>query len=74
MTTEKKLDIVFAPGCFDSFEGTQEELDGLIAEINRLVETGELFEKAVPIDLSDLDEEELQILNEIESTQGKYLQ
>lgn len=74
MTTEKKLDIVFAPGCFDSFEGTQEELDGLIAEINRLVETGELFEKAVPIDLSDLDEDELQVLDEIESTQGKYLQ
>ena len=74
MTTEKKLDIVFAPGCFDSFEGTQEELDGLIAEINRLVETGELFEKAVPIDLCDLDEDELQVLDEIESTQGKYLQ
>ena len=74
MTTEKKLDIVFAPGCFDTFEGTQEELDELIAEINRLVETGELFEKAVPIDLSDLDEDELRVLDEIESTQGKYLQ
>ncbi len=26
-------EIVFAPGCFDHFEGTQEELDALKAEI-----------------------------------------
>ena len=41
-----KPKVVFAPGCFDDFTGTQEELDELIAEIQRLVETGEIFEKA----------------------------
>lgn len=34
MTEEnKELKIEFAPGCFDSFEGTQEELDELVKEI-----------------------------------------
>ena len=51
--------IVFAEGCFDNFEGTQEELDELIAEIQRLVDTGEIFERSVPLDIDNLDEEEL---------------
>lgn len=46
--------IIFAPGCFDDFEGTQEELDQLVSEINRMVETGELFEKAEAIDLDQV--------------------
>lgn len=29
----RPLEINFEPGCFDSFEGTQEELDSLIADI-----------------------------------------
>lgn len=45
----KKLEIVFAPGCFDGFEGTQEELDELIAEIHRKFESGEAFDEAVPL-------------------------
>lgn len=68
-TEKKKLEVVFAPGCFDDFEGTQEELDELLTEINRLVESGELFERSVPMDLSDLDlsEEELEeLLDELE--------
>ena len=32
----KSLKITFAPGCFDNFEGTQEELDQLVSEINNL--------------------------------------
>ena len=32
--TEKKLKIEFAPGCFDHFEGSQEELDDLITTFN----------------------------------------
>ena len=39
--TEKKMKIVFVPGCFDDFDGSQEELNELIAEINRMVDTGE---------------------------------
>lgn len=59
---ERKPQLVFAPGCFDSFEGTQEELQELIAEIQRMIETGELFEKARP-----LTEEEFEKLNQQDS-------
>ena len=55
---KKPLEIVFAPGCFDDFEGTQEELDEMIAEI------GELFERASPVDLDELSDEELEELAE----------
>lgn len=48
-----KLKIVFEPGAFDDFEGTQEELDELIAEITRMAESGELLTMGVP--LSDTD-------------------
>lgn len=47
---DKKLKIEFAPGCFDSFEGTQEELDQLIKEITEMIDSGEFFEKAVPFE------------------------
>lgn len=33
MTDEKKITIEFAPGAFDSFDGTQEELDALQKEV-----------------------------------------
>lgn len=56
--------IVFAEGCFDNFEGTQEELDELIAEIQRLVDTGEIFERSLPLDIDSLDETELAQLAE----------
>ena len=36
MTEEKKpLKIEFAPGCFDNFDGTQEELDAFMAELEK---------------------------------------
>lgn len=54
--TDKKLKIEFAPGCFNDFDGTQEELDDLVAEIQRLADTGELFENAIPLDDIELDE------------------
>jgi len=54
MTEEKKpVKIVFAPGSLDDFEGTQEELDEMVAEIQRLAESGELEEMADPIDFED---------------------
>lgn len=33
---DKDIKIEFAPGCFDHFDGTQEELDELIAEIQNI--------------------------------------
>ncbi len=53
-TDKKKIHITFAPGAFDNFDGTQEELDGLIAEIQRMAESGELEEMSVPLDNDDI--------------------
>ena len=55
---DKKLKIEFAPGAFDSFEGTQEELNELIAEITRMIETGEIHENSRPLDIDELIEED----------------
>ena len=66
--TDKKPEIKFAPGCFDNFEGTQEELQDLIAHIHQMVESGELFEKAVPLDSED-EAELYEMLREKEKRQ-----
>ena len=60
LTTEdcKELKIVFAPGSFDNFEGTQEELDEFIAEITAMVKSGDFLEKSRPLDVEDLSDEE----------------
>ena len=49
--------VVFAPGCFDQFEGTQKELDDFVAEIQKMVLSDDIFVEAVP--LSDQEEKEL---------------
>lgn len=56
MTPEerKELKIEFAPGCFDNFDGSQEELDELMAEIKGMILDGSLFEKSKAVDLEDL--------------------
>ena len=57
MTEPKKLKVTFAPGCFDKFEGTQEELDAFIKEIEEAVASGELLGESQ--ELSDEDWEDL---------------
>ena len=52
---KKKIEIVFAPGCFDHFEGTQEELQELIEQIQAMADSGELFEQS--FDVQDLIDE-----------------
>jgi hypothetical protein len=67
MTEKKATKIEFAPGCFDNFEGTQEELNELMAEIQRMFESGELEAMAVEVDmdaLMDEDPEEAAMLME----------
>jgi len=54
----KKLKIEFAPGAFDGFEGTQEELDSIIAEITQLAESGELFDESTSVDIDELMEDD----------------
>jgi hypothetical protein len=60
MTDKKELKIQFAPGAFDNFDGTQEELDELLKEIHSMFEgkTPEELE-AMSTPLTDEEFEEL---------------
>jgi hypothetical protein len=49
----KKIKVVFKPGAFDNFEGSQEELDAFVAEIIEGFESGEYLKDT---HLEDLDE------------------
>lgn len=60
MTDKPK--IIFAPGCFDNFDGTEEELAAMLADIHQMVENGTLMDNAKR--LTPEEEEELkQILD-----------
>jgi len=61
----KKIKVEFAPGAFDNFDGTQEELDELIAEITRMAESGEMFENAQPLNMDDPDEEDIEAISHV---------
>jgi hypothetical protein len=54
-----KPKLVFMPGCFDGFEGTQEELDEMIAMIKSKVDDGTLFEDSRPVDPDSEEGQEL---------------
>lgn len=54
-----KPKIEFAPGAFDQFEGTQEELDQMILEITQMFENltaEELAERSRPMTEEEFDE------------------
>ena len=53
MTEEKKIKVEILPGAFDEFNGTQEDLDEIIREIERMANDGSLFENSVPISFDD---------------------
>ena len=56
-----KLKIIFEPGCFDNFEGTQEELDSLMQEIQETMSKmtpEELEFQSRPVDITRLLEDE----------------
>jgi translation initiation factor 1 (eIF-1/SUI1) len=44
-----KLKVIFAEGCFDDFDGTQEELADFIAEIQNMANNGTLRDGAVEL-------------------------
>ena len=51
------MKVQFAPGAFDDFNGTQEELDALIAELEEMFESmtpEELAAQSTEVDLADL--------------------
>ena len=59
MTKDVEVKVVFAKGSMDDFDGTQEELDALVAEIKEMVANG-AFEDATPI--TEEEEGELNLL------------
>jgi hypothetical protein len=77
MTDEKKLSIEFAPGAFDSFEGTQEELDQMMKEVMDMfanMTPEELAAASKPIDWDNLSEEEIAILERALDQEPRNLQ
>jgi hypothetical protein len=60
------MELEFAPGCFDDFEGTQEELDQLVAAITAAFKSGEFARES-----RELTDEEFEGLSE--TTQLKLL-
>ncbi len=79
--TEREIKIVFQPGCFDDFEGSQEELDSLVKEIQDMVADGSLFENSKTLTEDDLDDlppevlasiaRDLEIIEDIDSVEEK---
>lgn len=72
----KELKVEFAPGCFDGFEGTQEELDELVAEIHRMFASGEVQKKARKLDFDDISDDDLELLAKFadQENHGRNLQ
>jgi PleD family two-component response regulator len=57
MTDPKKIE--FAPGCFDDFDGTQEELEQLMSQLQTMFEnlsTDELESRSRTVSMEDLAE------------------
>ena len=48
------MKIEFAPGAFDNFTGTQEELDSLITNLKDMIQSGEFFEVSEEVDIDEL--------------------
>ena len=63
--TDREIKIVFQPGCFDDFEGSQEELDNLVKEIQNMVADGSLFENSTFLTEDDLDDLPPEVLESI---------
>lgn len=60
MTEKKPLKVIFDPGCFNNFEGTQAELDEFVAQIQAFAASGLLFENSEELTdeaIEDLDDE-----------------
>jgi hypothetical protein len=59
MTEEKKISVEFAPGAFDHFDGTQEELDAFQKEILEMFATmtpEEIEARSTSVDVDYIEE------------------
>ena len=64
------IKITYAEGCFDdiSEEMTQDEMDALVGEIERLVESGEIFNNGIPLTEEEADD----FFDELEDPDNRY--
>jgi len=60
-----KVKLVFEPGCFDQFEGTQEELDEMVAHIQKMFEDGVAEAESKELDLEELMETDPEVAEKI---------
>jgi hypothetical protein len=77
MTKKTPLQVEFDPGAFDHFEGTQEELDQLIAEIRHTFETmtpEQLAERSQIVDWDKLVEDNPEVAQRILDQEKRTLQ
>lgn len=58
-----QIKVEFAPGCFDDWEGTQQELDDLVSQLRSMAESGELMDQSELVNPDDLSDEILVVLN-----------
>jgi hypothetical protein len=63
--TDREIKIVFQPGCFDNFDGSQEELDSLVKQIQDMIGDGSLFENSKILTEDDLDDLPPEVLESI---------
>lgn len=72
MTEEKKpLKIEFAPGCFDNFNGTQEELDEFMAALEKKLTS--MTAEELKAEAREIDEEYLEELFETDPEAAEKL-
>lgn len=61
----KGLKIEFAPGCFDGFEGSQEELDEFVAHVKKMILSGEVAKNSRELTEEDFNELPIEIQEQI---------
>jgi hypothetical protein len=78
MEDPKQIKVVFAPGSFDNFEGTQEELDEFITEITAMCQDpAKMIEMSRPLDMDDLSEDDEELISKFlqaDNTSTRVLQ
>lgn len=78
---DEPYQLIFAPGCFDNFDGTQEELDEMIAHIKKIVEDGTIFDEMEPLSeeevedlgLDNFDPREVVVMKDLEAKRMKHM-
>jgi hypothetical protein len=52
----KPKEIVFMPGCFDEFDGTQQELDDFVAHLQGVFQNEDFLANTQPVDMKTLQD------------------